>query len=137
MAKSIDVCEIQGCTNVPQKGETICSFCWDAHDNRNIPGFPDEFDFDDVGNCNTCLKPCFGYICNECEIQEIKFCKKQEDAMLEVMQNELTDPMLDFLDPDNTEDCRLAQPAKTALPKYCYRGGESIDPDDCLYGDMD
>ena len=44
MAKSIDVCEIHGCNEVPQKGETICSSCWNAHDSYNLPGFPSDFD---------------------------------------------------------------------------------------------
>ena len=39
-----DVCEIAGCTLIPQAGETICSACWNKHDSYNTPGFPEGFD---------------------------------------------------------------------------------------------
>lgn len=58
MAKSIDVCEIYGCTEVPQKGETICSSCWNRHDNSDLPGFPSEYDSSDCecGECLACVE---------------------------------------------------------------------------------
>jgi hypothetical protein len=62
---------------------------------------------DDVGACNICNAPCFGYICTRCETLEIELCKKQEEEMLEVMRNDLIDPILDFLDPDNIENRRI------------------------------
>ncbi len=62
---------------------------------------------DDVGACNTCNAPCFGYICNRCETLQIEWCKKQEEEMLEVMRNDLIDPILDVLDPDNIEVRRV------------------------------
>jgi len=116
------VCDLNGQGKYLTKEEAIL---W----NRLFWGFETE--------CETIMKRLINVFFFLGDQYESLVPSAEHDAMWESMRKELDDPMLDFLDSDNMEDRRLAQHCETALPKYCDRGGEGIDPDDCLYGDMD
>lgn len=36
------LCECEGCTNIPARGELICGECWNRLESRDIPGFPED-----------------------------------------------------------------------------------------------
>jgi hypothetical protein len=94
MAKSIDVCEIYGCTEIPQKGETICSSCWNRHDNSDLPGFPSEYDYYDdeqLNGCGSCNAPTNDWFCKSCyKTQEVICNRIAEDYEVVDVMNPCT-----------------------------------------------
>lgn len=130
MAKSIDCCFTDGCFSLAAKGLTVCLACWDDLCVSSLG---------DVCQVSLCLNvPDEGEtVCSSCwtihDNANLPGFPGEFDEMED--QEDLVDTLALPAGEGDFYNFRAEDFDGRAVE--VKRGGESIDPDDCLYGDMD